>query len=108
MKSWLRLLELATTVVAAAGAEQGTELAWKAAVEAATLVVELAGTSPAAQAAREAVRKARREAGDSDLEVREQGALAAREAVLGIAAARFPEAQARVLRERMGMAVVDG
>ena len=64
--SWGRLLELAATVVADSGAEeQGTELAWKAAFEAAMLVVELAGASPTAQAARDAVRKARREAGDS-------------------------------------------
>ena len=103
--SWGRLRELAATVVADPGAEkQGTELAWRAAFDAAMLVLELARASPTAQAARDAARKARREAGDSDLEERKQGASAAWEAVLGIAAAWFPEAQARVLRERLGMA----
>ena len=96
--SWGRLRELAATVVA------DPELAWRAAFDAAMLVLELARASPTAQAARDAARKARREAGDSDLEERKQGASAAWEAVLGIAAAWFPEAQARVLRERMGMA----
>ena len=50
------------------------------------------------------MRKARREAGGSDLEGRQQGALAARETVLAIAAAWFPDAQARAFRERVDVA----
>ena len=72
------------------------ELAWeaaaaavKAAGKAEMLWTELARASPTAHAAAEAVRKAQREAGGGDLEVRQQGALAARETVLAIAAAWF-------------------
>ena len=56
----------------------GVEPAWEARVAAAKaackadmLLTELARASPTAQAAKEAVRKARREAGGSDLEVRQ-------------------------------------
>ena len=79
----------------------------KAACKADMLLTELARASPTAQAAAEAGRKARREAGGSDLEARQQGALAARETVLGIAAAWFPGAQARALRKRVDMARED-
>ena len=94
---WVRFYELAADIVAGSSVEgQGVEPAWearvaavKAACKADTLLAELVRASPTAQAAAEAERKARREAGGGDLEVRQQGALAARETVLGIAAARF-------------------
>ena len=109
---WERLFELAAVTVAGSSVEgQEMEPAWEARVaaiiaagEAEMLWTELARASPTAQAAKEAVRKARREAGGSDLEGRQQGALAARETVLAIAAAWFPDAQARAFRERVDVA----
>jgi hypothetical protein len=109
---WESLHGLAVVIVAGSSVEgQGVEPAWearvaavKAACKADMLWSELARASPTAQAAKEAVRKARREAGGSDLEGRQQGDLAARETVLEIAAAWFPDAQARAFREQVDMA----
>ena len=79
----------------------------KAAGKANMLLTELARAPPTAQAAAEAGRKARREAGGSDLEARQQGALAERETGLGIVAAWFPDAQARALWKQVDMARED-